>query len=141
METGVTHVIENIGAVAARMSVYARRAWRQMVWDACIGLFLVLMLTIAGGLLVYAAFAFARTLMPDYAAAFVVAVVIGTACAVVYVVCSRAAERRPFRARPARADSVPASAVSPPPSTAAIALMAALAVTRVCGRSRSRTDG
>lgn len=140
MEAGVTHVIENISAVVARTSVYARRAWRQMVWDACVGLFLVLMLTIAGGLLVYAAFAFARTLVPDYAAAFGVAVVIGAACAVVYLVCSRAAERRPFRVRSVRAGSVAAGAASPPPSTAALALMAALAVTRACGRSRPRAD-
>ena len=143
MEAGVSSVIESIGVVATRASFHARRAWRQMVLDACVGLFLVLMLTIAGGLLVYAAFAFAQTMMPDYAAALSLAVLIGVLCAVVYVVYARADERRSLAARAAPvqpAESVSAAgAASLPPSAVSLALMTALTVARLCGRSRGRS--
>lgn len=139
----MSSVIESIGVVAARASVHARRAWRQMVLDACVGLFLVLMLTIAGGLLVYAAFAFAQTLMPDYAAALSLAVLIGLLCAVVYIVYSRADERRPLVSRVAPvqpAEPAAAGTASLPPSAVSLALMTALTVARLCGRNRTRSD-
>lgn len=140
----MSSVIESIGVVASRASFHARRAWRQMVLDACVGLFLVLMLTIAGGLLVYAAFAFAQTMMPDYAAALSLAVLIGLLCAVVYVAYSRADERRSLDSRAARvqpAESAAAGAASLPPSAVSLALMIALTAARLCGRSRgTRSD-
>jgi predicted lipid-binding transport protein (Tim44 family) len=137
----VSSVIESIGVVAARASFRARRAWRQMVLDACVGLFLVLMLTIAGGLLIYAAFAFAQTLMPDYAAALSLAVLIGLLCAVVYyAVYVRDDERRSTAAQPVAQASVTAdAAASLPPSAVSLALMTALTVARLCGRSRTRS--
>lgn len=137
----MSSVIESITVMAARASFHARRAWRQMVLDACVGLFLVLMLTIAGGLFVYAAFAFAQTFMPDYAAALGLAVVIGLVCAVVYyVVYVRAEERRSIAVQPIAPASVTADATaSLPPSAVSLALATALAVARLCGRSRSRS--
>jgi hypothetical protein len=111
-----------------------------MVFDACVGLFLVLMMTIAGALLVYAAFAFAQTVMPDYAAALVLAVVIGLLCAVVYyAVYGRGEERRAVTVQPVARASVTADATaSLPPSALSLALLTALAVARLWGRSRSR---
>ena len=138
----MSSVIESIGVVATRASFHARQAWRQMVLDACVGLFLVLMLTIAGGLLVYAAFAFAQTMMPDYAAALSLAVLIGLLCAAVYyAVYVRADERRTTAPRPAAHASVTAGATaSLPPSAVSLVLMTALTVARLCGRSRTRSD-
>ena len=138
MEAGVSSVIESVGVVATRASFHARRAWRQMVLDACVGLFLVLMLTIAGGLLVYAAFAFAQTMMPDYAAALSLAVLIGLLCAAIYyAVYVRADARRSTAAQPVARASV--AAASLPPSAVNLALMTALTVARLCGRSRTRS--
>ena len=139
----MSSVIEGISGVVAGVSFHARRAWRQMVLDACVGLFLVLMLTIAGGLLVYAAFAFAQTMMPDYAAALSLAVLIGFVCAVVYyVVYVRQDERRPIASQPVAQASVTADATaSLPPSAVSLALMTALTVARLCGRGgRTRSD-
>lgn len=140
----MSSVIESIGVVATRASFHARRAWRQMVLDACVGLFLVLMLTIAGGLLIYAAFAFAQTMMPDYAAALSLSGLIGLLCAVVYIVYSRADERRSTVARAApvqpATESVAAGPASLPPSAVSLALMTALTVARLCARSRTRSD-
>ncbi|MGE0096597.1 MAG: hypothetical protein AB7M05_18530 [Alphaproteobacteria bacterium] len=138
----MSSVIESIGVAAAHVSFRARRAWRQMVLDACVGLFLVLMLTIAGGLLVYAAFAFAQTMMPDYAAALTLAVLIGLLCAVVYyVVYVREDQRRSVAPQSVARASVTADATaSLPPSAVSLALMAALTVARLCGRSRPRSD-
>lgn len=138
----MSSMIESIGVMATRASFHARRAWRQMVLDACVGLFLVLMLTIAGGLLVYAAFAFAQTMMPDYAAALGLAVVIGLLCAIVYyAVYARADERRSVAPQPVAHASVTADATaSLPPSAVSLALMAAITVARLCGRGRARSD-
>ncbi|MHB1218374.1 MAG: hypothetical protein ACYC1L_09285 [Alphaproteobacteria bacterium] len=138
----MSSVVEGIGVVATRASFLARRAWRQMVLDACVGLFLVLMLTIAGGLLVYAAFAFAQTMMPDYAAALSLGVLIGLLCAAVYyAVYVRADERRGAAPRPVAHASVTADATaSLPPSAVSLVLMTALTVARLCGRSRTRSD-
>lgn len=140
MEAGVSSMIESVGAIASRASHQAKRAWRRMVLDACVGLFLVLMLTIAGALLVYAAFAFAQTVMPDYAAALSLAVVIGLLCAAVYyLVYVRSEERRAVTVQPVAHASVTADATaSLPPSALSLALMTALAVARLWGRSRSR---
>jgi hypothetical protein len=139
----VSSVIESIGVVATRASFHAKRAWRQMVLDACVGLFLVLMLTLASGLLVYAAFAFAQTMMPDYAAALSLAVLIAVLCAVVYYVAYvREDGRRSVPAQPVAHASVTADATaSVPPSAVSLALMTALTVARLCGRSRPRSDG
>ena len=138
----MSNVIDTIGVVATRASFHARRAWRQMVLDACVGLFLVLMLTIAGALLVYAAFAFAQTIMPDYAAALALAVFIGLVCTVVYyVVYVRPDEHRHTAPQPVAQASVTADAsASLPPSAVSLALMTALTVARLFGRSRSRSD-
>lgn len=142
----MSSVIEGIGAVATRASFHARRAWRQMVLDACVGLFLVLMLTIAGGLLVYAAFAFAQTMMPDYVAALSLSVLIGLLCTVVYyTVYVRGEKRRAATAEPAAQPiahaSVTADATaSLPPSAVSLVLMTALTLARLCGRSRTRSD-
>lgn len=139
----MSSVIESIGVAAAHVSFRARRAWRQMVLDACVGLFLVLMLTIAGGLLVYAAFAFAQTMMPDYAAAFALAVLIGLLCAVVYYVVYARQDQRQQSVAPqsvARASVTADATASLPPSAVSLALMAALTVARLCGRSRPRSD-
>ena len=142
MEAGVSSVIEGLSGVVAGVSFHARRAWRQMVLDACVGLFLVLMLTIAGGLLVYAAFAFAQTMMPDYAAALSLAVLIGLVCAVVYYVVYVRQDRRPVTPQPVAQASVTADATaSLPPSAVSLALMTALTVARLCGRGgRTRSD-
>lgn len=145
MEAGVStvsHVLESIGGVAARASVHARRAWRQMVLDACVGLFLVLMLTIAAALLVYAAFAFAQTMMPDYAAALTMAVVIGLVCAVVYyVVYVRPDEDRSVPQPVVHASVTADASASIPPSAVSLALMTAITVARLFGRGRTRSDG
>ena len=140
----MSSVIESIGGVAVRASVHARRAWRQMVLDACVGLFLVLMLTIAGGLLVYAAFAFAQTMMPDYAAALGLAVLIGLMCAVIYyAVYAREDRARSVATTPqpvAHASVTADATASLPPSAVSLALMTALTVARLLGRSRTRAD-
>ena len=139
----MSSVIESIGVVAVRASVHARRAWRQMVLDACVGLFLVLMLTIAGGLLVYAAFAFAQTMMPDYAAALSLAVLIGLVCAVVYYAVYAREDRARSVATPqpvAHASVTADATASLPPSAVSLALMTVLTVARLLGRSRTRAD-
>ena len=138
----MSNVIESIGVMASRASFHARRTWRQMVLDACVGLFLVLMLTIAGALLVYAAFAFAQTMMPDYAAALSLAVVIGLVCAVVYYMVYVRDDRRSVAPQPVAQASVTADATaSIPPSAVSLALMTALTVARLCGRGRTRSGG
>lgn len=139
-EVAVSSVIESLGVAVTRASIHARRAWRQMILDACVGLFLVLMLTIAGALLVYAAFAFAQTMMPDYAAALVVAAVIALVCVAVYVFYLRAGEVRSAAVPAVSASSVAGSA-GLPPSAVSLALMTALAVARLCGRGRDTRTG
>lgn len=136
----MSSLIESIGVAAARVSFRARRAWRQMVLDACVGLFLVLMLTIAGGLLVYAAFAFAQTMMPDYAAALALALLIGLLCAVVYYLVYVRQDQSIEPQSVARASVTADATASLPPSVVSLALMAALTAARLFGRGRTRSD-
>ena len=77
------------------MRATARRAWRRMVMDICIGLFMVVLLALGSGFAVFALYAFAADILPRYAAAALVGLAAFAACGGVYAATVPRSGRRP----------------------------------------------